>query len=94
MPHSAAEAGCFRKWTLYLGGRFTQELLGRMTLKEKIAQLSQLPGTPIPEFKEQVGSMEDVIRKLLGRLEKLIRRINNTLCILLQVIALPSSGRG
>jgi beta-glucosidase len=34
-----------------------------MTLEEKIAQLSQLPGMPIPEFKEQVGSMEDVIRK-------------------------------
>src|SRR6478752_5471079 len=40
-----------------------QELLGQMTLEEKIAQLSQLPGMPIPEFKEQVGSMEDVIRK-------------------------------
>jgi beta-glucosidase len=40
-----------------------QELLGQMTLEEKIAQLSQLPGMPIPEFKEQVGSMEEVIRK-------------------------------
>src|SRR5437660_10355381 len=40
-----------------------QDLLRQMTLEEKIAQLSQLPGMPIPEFKEQVGSMEDVIRK-------------------------------
>ena len=40
-----------------------QNLLQQMTLEEKIAQLSQLPGMPIPEFKEQVGSMEDVIRK-------------------------------
>jgi len=40
-----------------------QNILQQMTLEEKIAQLSQLPGTPIPEFKEQVGSMEDVIRK-------------------------------
>ena len=34
-----------------------------MTLEEKIAQLAQLPGTPIPEFKEQVGEPEDVARK-------------------------------
>jgi beta-glucosidase len=40
-----------------------QDLLRQMTLEEKIAQISQLPGMPIPEFKEQVGSMEDVIRK-------------------------------
>ncbi|MGE5081338.1 MAG: beta-glucosidase BglX [Acidobacteriota bacterium] len=40
-----------------------QELLRQMSLEEKIAQLSQLPGMPIPEFKEQVGSMEDVIRQ-------------------------------
>lgn len=40
-----------------------QNLLQQMTLQEKIAQLSQVPGIPIPEFKEQVGSMEDVIRK-------------------------------
>jgi beta-glucosidase len=39
------------------------ELLEKMTLEEKIAQLSQLPGFPIPEFREQVGSPEDVIRK-------------------------------
>ena len=31
------------------------ELLSQMTLDEKVAQLSQLPGFPIPEFKEQVG---------------------------------------
>jgi beta-glucosidase len=40
-----------------------QELLRQMTLEEKIAQLSQLPGFPIPEFREQVGNPEDVIRK-------------------------------
>jgi beta-glucosidase len=40
-----------------------KNLLGQMTLEEKIAQLSQLPGMPIPEFKEQVGNMEEVIRK-------------------------------
>lgn len=40
-----------------------QDLLRQMTLEEKIAQLSQLPGFPIPEFREQVGKPEDVIRK-------------------------------
>jgi beta-glucosidase len=41
-----------------------KELLRQMTLEEKIAQLSQLPGGfPIPEFKEQVGNPEDVVRK-------------------------------
>ena len=39
------------------------ELLEKMTLEEKVAQLSQLPGFPIPEFREQVGAPEDVIRK-------------------------------
>lgn len=40
-----------------------KDLLRRMTIEEKIAQLSQLPGFPIPEFREQVGNPEDVIRK-------------------------------
>ena len=39
-----------------------KELLHQMTLEEKIAQLSQLPGFPIPEFLQQVGKPEDVIR--------------------------------
>lgn len=40
-------------------------LLQRMTLDEKVAQLSQLPGFPIPEFvKNAGGRTEDVIRKL------------------------------
>ena len=40
------------------------DLLKQMTLEEKIAQLSQLPGFPITEFKEQVGAKaEDVLRK-------------------------------
>ncbi len=40
------------------------DLLKQMTLEEKIAQLSQLPGFPIAEFKEQVGTKpEDVLRK-------------------------------
>jgi len=37
-------------------------LLKQMTLEEKIAQLSQLPGFPIPEFVQQVGNPETVIR--------------------------------
>jgi beta-glucosidase len=40
-----------------------KDLLRQMTLEEKVAQLSQLPGFPIPEFVQQVGSPEDVIRK-------------------------------
>lgn len=40
-------------------------LLQRMTLDEKIAQLSQLPGFPIPEFvKNAGGTTEDVIKNL------------------------------
>ncbi|HVI80785.1 MAG TPA: glycoside hydrolase family 3 N-terminal domain-containing protein, partial [Candidatus Acidoferrum sp.] len=40
-----------------------KELLRQMTLEEKVAQLSQLPGFPIPEFVQQVGKPEDVIAK-------------------------------
>ena len=40
-----------------------KDLLRQMTLEEKIAQLSQLPGFPRPEFVRQVGKPEDVIRK-------------------------------
>ena len=40
-----------------------KSLLGQMTLEEKVAQLSQLPGFPRPEFTRQVGSVEDIIRK-------------------------------
>jgi len=40
-----------------------KELLDQMTLEEKIAQLSQLPGFPVPEFVEQAGRPEDIIRK-------------------------------
>lgn len=40
-----------------------KDLLRQMTLEEKVAQLSQLPGFPIPEFREQAGMPEDVIRK-------------------------------
>jgi beta-glucosidase len=41
-----------------------QDLLRQMTLEEKIAQLSQLPGSLTSEFRERVGSApEDVIRK-------------------------------
>lgn len=40
------------------------ELLKQMTLEEKIAQLSQLPGMPIPEFKKEVGvPPEEIARK-------------------------------
>ena len=40
-----------------------KDLLRQMTIEEKVAQLSQLPGFPIPEFAQQVGKPEDVIRK-------------------------------
>src|SRR5512142_126829 len=40
-----------------------KELLRQMTIEEKVAQLSQLPGFPIPEFVQQVGNPEDVIQK-------------------------------
>ena len=40
-----------------------KDLLRQMTVEEKVAQLSQLPGFPIPEFIQQVGNPEDVIRK-------------------------------
>ncbi len=41
-----------------------QGLLSQMTLQEKIAQLSQLPGMPIPEFDDQIGvSAENILRK-------------------------------
>ena len=38
-------------------------LLKQMTLEEKIAQLSQLPGFPIHEFVEQMGNPEEALRK-------------------------------
>ena len=39
-------------------------LLQKMTLDEKIAQLSQLPGIPAPEFRENVKQpMEDVLKQ-------------------------------
>jgi len=40
-----------------------RDLLHQMTVEEKVAQLSQLPGFPVPEFVQQVGNPEDVIRK-------------------------------
>jgi beta-glucosidase len=40
-------------------------LLGQMTLDEKIAQLSQLPGFPLPEFKENVNqTLEEVLKQV------------------------------
>jgi beta-glucosidase len=40
------------------------QLLSQMTLEEKIAQLSQLPGFPIREFKEQVNiEPQDILAK-------------------------------
>jgi beta-glucosidase len=39
-------------------------LLGQMTLEEKVAQLSQLPGLPAPEFLENSGKpMEEVLKQ-------------------------------
>src|SRR5579885_1480239 len=40
-----------------------KELLRQMTLEEKIAQLSQMPGFPVEEFKEQVGDPEETVAK-------------------------------
>ena len=40
-----------------------KELLKQMTIEEKVAQLSQLPGFPIPEFAQQAGNPEEVIRR-------------------------------
>jgi beta-glucosidase len=42
------------------------DLLRQMTLEEKIAQLSQLPGFPTKEFKEQVGVKPDEILRKYG----------------------------
>ena len=39
-------------------------LLRKMTLEEKVAQLSQLPGIPVPEFQENAGRpMEEVLKQ-------------------------------
>jgi beta-glucosidase len=40
-----------------------KDLLRQMTIEEKVAQLSQLPGFPIPEFLQQAGNPEDIIAK-------------------------------
>src|ERR1700751_5365846 len=40
-----------------------KELLRQMTLEEKIAQLSQIPGLPVPEFDQQVGDAKEFVRK-------------------------------
>src|ERR1700758_3393624 len=40
-----------------------KELLRQMTLEEKIAQLSQIPGLPVPEFDQQVGNAKEFVRK-------------------------------
>jgi beta-glucosidase len=40
------------------------DLLRQMTLQEKIAQLSQMPGFPVPEFMQQVGATpEEMVGK-------------------------------
>ena len=42
-----------------------RSLLRQMTLDEKVAQLSQLPGFPAPEFRENVSqTMEEVLRSV------------------------------
>lgn len=40
-----------------------KELLRQMTLEEKIAQLSQIPGLKVPEFDQQVGDAKQFVRK-------------------------------
>jgi beta-glucosidase len=42
------------------------DLLQQMTLEEKVAQLTQLPGFPIPEFKQQNGVMPEEIARKYG----------------------------
>ena len=45
-------------------GTKANDLLRQMTLEEKVAQLSQLPGFPIPEFMRQSTMMpEEILRK-------------------------------
>ena len=40
------------------------DLLRQMTLEEKIAQLSQMPGFPVPEFMQQIGATpEETVKK-------------------------------
>ena len=41
-------------------------LLHQMTLEEKVAQLSQLPGMEVPEFKENVNKSAEEVLKQLG----------------------------
>src|ERR1700757_1332984 len=43
--------------------RDAKELLRQMTLEEKVAQLSQIPGLPVPEFDQQVGDAKEFVRK-------------------------------
>jgi len=43
-----------------------RDLLRQMTLEEKIAQLSQLPGFPVHEFMDQVGIKPEEIAKKYG----------------------------
>lgn len=40
-----------------------RDLLRQMTLEEKVAQLSQVPGFPLPEFQQVGASPEEVVRK-------------------------------
>jgi len=42
------------------------DLLRQMTLEEKVAQLSQLPGFPVPEFMQQVGAPPEEIARRYG----------------------------
>ena len=43
-----------------------RSLLRQMTLEEKVAQLSQLPGYPSPEFKETINKLPEEIIKQVG----------------------------
>jgi beta-glucosidase len=63
-------AGHMLLFQLFLFGVHAQtapnarDLLRQMTIEEKVAQLSQLPAFPIPEFRRQVGvPIEQVIRE-------------------------------
>jgi beta-glucosidase len=62
--HVAAQSGAFDPQNESLVHERASNLLRQMTLEEKVAQLSQLPGLEAPEFKETVNRpMEDVLKQ-------------------------------
>jgi len=56
-------AACAATFTSAQKAPNAQDLLKQMTLEEKVAQLSQLPGFPLPDFESSLGMPQDVVRK-------------------------------